>query len=195
MQRALKRSGIPAWYSEGFNPRIYLNFPLALSLGTEGEREPMDFYVTEDITAEEICSRLDRVCPEGLRILSAGSPVYPNKEIGFGEYEADFRGDFEELSAALNGFTEQDEIKVLKHSKKKGTVTVDIKPCLEIIGKMRTETGLRCCFRLPAGNDLNINAGLFTDAFSGFCKSKGVRSEIICIKRIKILLKNGEEFA
>ena len=30
MQRALKRAGIPVWYSEGFNPRIYLNFPLAL---------------------------------------------------------------------------------------------------------------------------------------------------------------------
>ena len=49
MQRALKRSGLPVWFTEGFNPRLYLNFPLALSLGTTGEREPMDIAVVEEI--------------------------------------------------------------------------------------------------------------------------------------------------
>ena len=48
MQRALKRSGLPVWYSEGFNPRIYLNFPLALALGVESSCEIMDFPLIDN---------------------------------------------------------------------------------------------------------------------------------------------------
>ena len=37
MQRTLKRSGLPVWYSEGFNPHIYITFALPLALGLESE--------------------------------------------------------------------------------------------------------------------------------------------------------------
>ena len=43
MQRTIRRAGLPIWYSEGFNPRMYLMFPLALSLGFESVCEVMDF--------------------------------------------------------------------------------------------------------------------------------------------------------
>ena len=33
MQRALKRSGLPIWYTEGFNPHAYVTFALPLSMG------------------------------------------------------------------------------------------------------------------------------------------------------------------
>ena len=35
MQRALKRSGLPVWYTLGFNPHIYMTFAAPLSLGQE----------------------------------------------------------------------------------------------------------------------------------------------------------------
>ena len=31
MQRAVVRAGLPVWYTEGFNPHIYLTFSLPLS--------------------------------------------------------------------------------------------------------------------------------------------------------------------
>ena len=31
-QRAMKRAGIPLWFTEGFNPHAYLTFPLPLAL-------------------------------------------------------------------------------------------------------------------------------------------------------------------
>ena len=35
MARGLKMSGLPVWYSQGFNPHIYMTFTLPLSLGHE----------------------------------------------------------------------------------------------------------------------------------------------------------------
>ena len=35
MGRAIKRSGVPAWYTQGFNPHIYLTFACPLPLGQE----------------------------------------------------------------------------------------------------------------------------------------------------------------
>lgn len=43
MQRALKRSGLPVWYTLGFNPHIYMTFAAPLSLGQESLAETVDF--------------------------------------------------------------------------------------------------------------------------------------------------------
>ena len=36
MGRALKLSRLPVWYTEGFNPRIYMTYAMPLSLGVAG---------------------------------------------------------------------------------------------------------------------------------------------------------------
>ena len=93
MQRAIKRSGIPVWYSQGFNPHIYLNFPLALSLGVTSKTEFMDFAVIEETGNNTILEKLNAVMPEGLKITSIAEPVYANKEIGFAEYIIKFHSE------------------------------------------------------------------------------------------------------
>lgn len=195
MQRTLKRSGLPIWYSEGFNPRIYLNFPLALSLGVEGTGEPMDFYVLEDIPMEDIVIKMNSVMPEGLKVTSADVPVHQNKEIGFAEYTAVFRGDADRLRAALDAFVSQEKIEVLKHSKKKGMITVDIKPHIAINRTDMSDNGISVDFRMPAGIELNLNAGILTDAFTSYCAENQTACELICTKRTNIFCKNGEVFA
>lgn len=194
MQRALKRSGLPVWYSEGFNPRIYLNFPLALSLGTEGVREPMDMAIVEDVSFEEITEKLNGACPEGIRIVSAAFPVHPNKEIGFAEYEAFFSGDTEALKAAVSGYISQESIKVMKHSKKKGMIEVDIKPHINILSVSECENGIKVTLRLPAGNELNLNCAVFTESFLEYCNSCEVTAELRCAKRTNIFCADGTLF-
>ena len=58
MLRAVRRSGLPAWYTEGFHPHMYLMFPLALSLGAESTCEVMDIRLTEEVPPAEILARL-----------------------------------------------------------------------------------------------------------------------------------------
>ncbi|MBQ5334265.1 MAG: DUF2344 domain-containing protein [Oscillospiraceae bacterium] len=195
MQRALKRSGLPVWYSEGFNPRIYLNFPLALSLGVEGEREPMDMAVVEDVSLSEIAEKLNGACPDGIRIISAAYPVHPNKDIGFADYKAEFSGDSGILRDALEGFCGQESITVMKHSKKKGMIEMDIKPYINILNVSEEDKGISAEYRLPAGNELNINSAVFTDAFLKYCVEKEINAELRCAKRINILCADGADFA
>lgn len=193
MQRALKRSKIPVWYTEGFNPKIYLNFPLALSVGVESCCEAMDFEIVSDVPCGELAERLNAALPEGIHIISCYYGVHSNKDIGFAEYELAFSANAH-VGELFDGFMAQEKIEIQKHSKKKISVTVDIKPYTELLSKEQCGDLLKLCIRLPAGNDMNLNAAVFTDAFIRYGKEKG--AEIVCnyAKRTKILCKSGEKF-
>ena len=87
MSRGIKLSGLPVWYTEGFNPRIYMTYAMPLSLGVCGERECMDIRLTEEFPLEEIAPRLNAHLPADLRALEATEPVDKFEEIQFGDYE------------------------------------------------------------------------------------------------------------
>lgn len=193
MQRAFKRSKIPVWYTEGFNPHIYLNFPLALSLGVTGRSEFMDFAVTEPTDFGALRDSLNGEMPEGLRILEISEPLYENKDVGFAEYRIDLRSgaDSRETLSMLEKMMSEDKIEVDKRSKSKGTVRTDIKPHINILSAEPREDFLRVLIRLPAGLKMNINAGVFTDAFADYGNIKFTK---VCAERTKILCQNGEDF-
>ena len=46
MTRAIKRAAIPAWYTEGFNPHLFITFALPLTLGVESLCESMDIPIS-----------------------------------------------------------------------------------------------------------------------------------------------------
>ena len=48
MGRALKRSGLPVWYTLGFNPHIYMTFACPLSLGQESLVESVDVKTEQE---------------------------------------------------------------------------------------------------------------------------------------------------
>lgn len=194
MQRAMKRSGLPVWYSEGFNPRIYLNFPLALALGVESTCEIMDFEVVKQMPYDEMLDAVNRVLPEGIRFVSMFAPVSKNKEIAFSEYE--FRLSSEKLSSneVLGRFDNMmmlEKIEAEKHSKKKGMIIIDIKPNINVVSKEITDNSAVITVRLPAGQELNINSNVFIEALQKYC---GIDDLSISTKRTKILKNNGELF-
>lgn len=192
MQRAFKRAKAPVWYTQGYNPRIYLNFPLALSLGVSSKTEFMDFAVTEIVGFDELRDMLNDAMPEGLKILRVFEPVHPNKDIGFAEYCIDFySADADRAAAALEAMMSMDAIEIDKRSKSKGTVKMDIKPHLDILGTRAEGDRLNVEIRLPAGLSLNINSNVFSDTFSVI---SGIKFDKICTERTKILLANGENF-
>lgn len=193
MQRAVKRSGIPVWYTQGFNPRIYLNFPLALSLGVTGRNEFMDFAVVEPVDFADVRDKLNAVMPGGLKILDVAEPVFENKDIGFAEYTIIFysAADPSETLSQLNKMLAEDKIEADRHSKKKGTVRTDIKPHINILGTEAADGALRVDIRLPAGLRLNINSSVFTDAFAEYSQINFTK---ICAERTKILCENGCNF-
>lgn len=193
MQRALKRSKLPVWYSQGFNPHIYLNFPLALSLGVASRTEFMDLSVTEIIDFNEARDRLNAVMPEGIKILSIAEPVFQNKDIGFAEYKMRFTAgeDSQRMLEGVEKMLAMEVIEIDKRSKSKGTVKMDIRPHINILGAEISDEALKVSLRLPAGGTLNINSNVFADVLSDI---SGVKFESVYAERTKILCKDGNFF-
>lgn len=180
-QRAVIKSKLPAWYTEGFNPHLYIQFMLPLSLGQEGIREAADFKLTEDVPFEEVTERLNASLPLDLRIIETAAPVMKNTDIVEAEYE---------IEADLNRdkfaqFAESDKILVEKKTKK-GVSEIDLKPNIK-----KLEIGDKITLTLPAGNDFNLNPTLLFNAYESSMGEKITRLKIV---RTKIFAKNGEEF-
>jgi radical SAM-linked protein len=68
---ALQRAGIPAAFTEGFNPMPKLNFASPLSLGISGENEIASIDLTRPLDEAAFVEELSAALPEGLRIRRA----------------------------------------------------------------------------------------------------------------------------
>lgn len=163
MQRALVRTGLPCWHTEGFNPHLYLTFALPLSLGYESDCEIMDFRLTEEIDLGEVQNRLNAVLPEGLEVYRVALKGEKFDKIVSADYTVELYGDVEQLERRFSDFLSKPWIEVEKKTKK-GTKTVDLKPEILSCQTERGEDCLRLKLRLPAGKK-TINPGLLTDEF------------------------------
>ena len=75
MARALHRSKIPLWYTQGFNPRAHMVFALPLPLGMAGDRECVDIRIEEEkISEEEVRERLAAALPPTCLSMPSRSP-------------------------------------------------------------------------------------------------------------------------
>jgi len=70
MDRAIRRAGLPAKMTEGFNPHIKLILPFALPVGIESRGEILDLFFPRDLSPEHIKTKLSASLPEGTRIES-----------------------------------------------------------------------------------------------------------------------------
>lgn len=193
MQRSIKRAGLPVWYTQGFNPHVYIMFPLALPLGTDSRTEIMDIALTEELPFDEIKERLDAQLPYDMEIISVGKPVHKHTEIKWAEYEIRFTSDKtpSEAKMLFENFMGRETIEIEKRSKKKGVNMVDIKPHINVISSENTDRETVVTLKLPAGNDFNLNANVVMDAYFDL---ENVKCDEICIERTKIMLANGEKF-
>jgi radical SAM-linked protein len=191
MLRAFNRSGLPIWYTEGYNPRPYITFALALSLGFESKCENMDFNLNEEVDFDEIKNRLNNVMPEGILFNSVAFPQKKITEIAFAEYGASIATeDSGILLQEFLKFMQKDSILVEKKTKK-GMVQTDIKALSEITNVTQNQDSLDFNVRLPAGTQSNYNPMLLTNAFINEISNKNI-SVKIC--RNAIICSDGKKF-
>jgi len=85
--RILVRTGIPAWYSQGYNPRLKLTFALPLSIGTQSECEYFDIRLTEEMPFDEVRRRLNEAMTEEMQVIEVYQSEKKFSEIAWSEYE------------------------------------------------------------------------------------------------------------
>ncbi|WP_274953056.1 TIGR03936 family radical SAM-associated protein [Angelakisella massiliensis] len=193
LSRALARTDLPVWYTQGFNPRIYMTFALPLSLGYESGCESFDIKLTDDnFPVEEIPVRLNPVLPEGIRALRAGEPVCKAEAITRADYAIRIPDEHpDRLAEQFRAFLDQPQIMVVKKTKK-AEREMDLKPLMELLSIDGRDGWMEVRLRLAAGIHLNISPALVLEAFSAYC---GRTMDYVRVERLAILTESGEDFA
>lgn len=191
MLRTFRRSRLPIWYTEGFNPHPYYSFALALSLGFESSCEILDFNLNENIPFDEIRDKLNAVMPEGMRIVKVAEQKQKITAIAKAEYSFSLVSDETvELFTAVQELIASPEILIEKKTKK-GLKTVDIKPDMEILTCNKAENSIDISMYLPAGTQTNYNPTLFIEALK---KTTEIPFETKNIRRTAILCADNTVF-
>ena len=193
--RAVRRAGIPLWYTEGFNPHPYLTFLLPLPLGTAGEREPLDIRTVEDISAEEIKKRLNAVLPEGLEIVDVTEARDKANEIVTASYEITARfeseAEAENFAKTVTDIIGTGTLEAEKRSKR-GIKTVNLCEFVRSFDAKADRNSAVIHTVLLTGTQQNLNAGLLEETLE---KAADTHPETLTIVRKEIYKENNELFA
>lgn len=87
MMRGLVKSGLPLWYTEGFNPIPWLAFAWSLSVGCGGDAEACDFKITSPVSDVMILKKLREAMPDGVVINEVYSSDKKFKHIKWAKYD------------------------------------------------------------------------------------------------------------
>jgi radical SAM-linked protein len=158
--RVLRKSNLPIWYTEGFNPHPYITFAAPLSLGFESDYEIMDFRLTHDeFSLETAAEILKTVVPEYIEIIVLKEPVMKSGKIGYAGYELGFES--ENIAQLFFDFISSDNVIVNKKTKKGEIKVIDV---ADKIGDA-LKNGEKVSMVLPSGNE-NINPSVIVAAFN-----------------------------
>lgn len=168
MTRAIRRSQIPLWYTEGFNPHPYMTFSLPLSLGMESLCESMDIKIEGEITNEEIFAMLKDTMPEGIEVTKVTDGVTDPKYIAFGKFDINFFdvSDEDAFVSFLEAMLSEKEIivqKLGKKGRKKILKDINLAEFIKEYKIIKTENGVTLEIVLPAGSTTNVNPSLLAD--------------------------------
>ena len=146
MQRALRRSGLPVAYSNGYNPHILMSFASALSSGIPGDAELVDVALGEERTEEECLQAMRRALPPVMqpgrvRLVDDRFPKLGKLLTHAGYRYAVTGPDSEALLESLASFLAKEEIMAVRKSKSAETL-VNIRPMIRKLEGAKAENGV-----------------------------------------------------
>ena len=189
MQRSLKRSGLPVWYTLGFNPHIYMTFACPLPLGQESLVESVDVKTeVEQPDLEAWKAALEPVMPLGVSVTAVTLPQCKAEQIASAVYTVRLPAAF---AQGLDRYNTLDAAPVLKKSKR-GQKEIDLKEHCPRLDYTREGDEVRFEMTLPAGEGLNLNPSLWLGFLQEQCGVDATRAHVL---RRRLLTKNSQDFA
>ena len=195
IQRALRRSGLPIAYSNGFNPHIVMSFASALSSGIPGDAELLDVSLCGETTEEACMEAMNRVLPPSLpvtrvRLVDDRFPKV-SASLQQAQYRIVLRGaEAKKIADAVPAFLAEEEIMALRKTKKSETM-VNIRP---MIHELTVNEAAEECATLVARVSFVETATLKPDLLMNTLASyAGVQLPRCEIRRTHVLgLVNGQ---
>lgn len=137
--KVLARSGLNIAFSQGFNPTMKVSLGVALPLFIESECELVDIEIYDDLKSSDVQLKLEKVLPQGCKILKTEKLDKGAKAIDiavqWAEYEVKLFDkalhNFDSLSYNMSKVLSSDEILLTKKNKKGILKTTNIKPSIK----------------------------------------------------------------
>lgn len=189
--RLLKISGLPVWYTQGFNPHIYLSFSCPLSLGQESLCESCEVKTeAETIDAAAWQSALQPLMPRGITVTKVAPAIEKVGEIETAAYRILMPADSALVVDAYNNASGAEVVKKTKRGQK----TLDLKQYLPRIEYAVLDEQLQFDILLPCGSGeaLNINPSLLMEYLHEHGGAPAWQCEVL---RTHLYTKQGKDFA
>lgn len=165
LARIIRRAELPVWYTEGFNPHLYMTFILPLSLGMSSEYEAVDIRLLDDnYDISTLCDTLNQVCPPYIKFFDAKVPVKKAGDVSFAEFKICFH-DNGKIKENLNCFLSGNSITVLKKTKKGDIKKLEVADKIVDFSFSAKDGDTQLKITLPAGSVENLNPELILTAF------------------------------
>lgn len=137
--KALGRSGLNIAFSQGFNPTMKVSMGVALPLFIESECELVDIEIYDDLSVNDLQLKLEKVMPQGCKIISIvkldKSAKAIDNTVQWAEYQIKLFDNtiqkFEDIRYNMNVVLSSDEILLTKKNKKGFLKTTNIKPAIK----------------------------------------------------------------
>ena len=135
--RILVRSGLPVWYSKGFNPHVKLVFSTPLSVGTQSVCEFLDLRLDRELPLDEIKRLLNAELTDQMYVTDVYIPTTAFSDIAFCEYDYEISAPnaSAELAAEIQSMLTTSPVNLIKKTKS-GEREIDI---VEMIKSVKAE--------------------------------------------------------
>jgi len=190
VQKTFRRAGIDVAYSQGYSPHQLLSFAAPLGLGDTSEGDYLDIQVNSMESQKAFLQAVNDCMNDEIQFLSL--TVHEDKAkpsmalVAAADYCVNLREGYSILSGRFDEFMSQQEIPVLKKSKRTEKL-LNIRPMIYLYGRgmeefcqmqrqlggpecpkqMVFEEGLTpiCYLRTACGSSLNLKPDLVMEAF------------------------------
>ena len=188
--RILKMSDLPVYYTQGYNPHIYLSFSCPLSLGQESLCESCEVKTEQEMIDGEVWKNaLQPLMPRGIVITKVAPAVEKVAEIETAVYAVTMP---KSGLAAIEAYNNAEQAEVTKKTKR-GQKTLDLKQYLSHIDCEEAGDNIEFSVKLPCGSGeaLNLNPSLLTAALEA---KFGVPAANASILRTEFLTADKQKF-
>ncbi len=169
LMRVIARSGIPVWFTKGFNPHAKLVFAAPIAVGVQSVCEYLDIRVDRDISCDRILELLNAELTEELCATEVYLPETKFSDIASADYEIEIKTDGASSAKAsdIERILTTSPLTVTKKTKAgDGEKKIDIVPMIMRlrVSYSESEGTIKIAARLPAGNNESLNPDLLVCA-------------------------------
>ena len=192
--RAFKQSGFPLWYTEGFNPHLYMVFSLPLSLGFESICETVDIRVTDDEFEYDRFMELNNYLPRGIIVFNVSDCVYKLSDIAWSRYMIEIEDNKTEadvISNSISELTDSREILIDKKDKKGRVQTKDVRPLIRSCQCSCSDGKVLVDIVCASSQSNTLNPGVLVNKA---LSQSGIDPDHLLIKRTQILTSDMINF-